>query len=191
MSEHTMRAGDFEQRYTEDPDPWNYRDSRYEQDKYRTTLATCGAGPFVSALELGGSIGVFSRMLAPRCDALVTIDASPTAVHAARLEVAPFPHVEVRHGFVPDDLPEGRFDLVVASEILYYLSRPTLERTLEGLRSRMAPDGALVAVHWRPRTAERELDAHDVHDTIASVGWLRRDLRRLRPDYLLERFTCR
>ena len=78
-----------------------------------------------SALELGGSIGVFTALLAPRCRPLVTLDAAPTAVAAARAHLAGVDgagHAEVRLG---DDSgvtsPTAPFDLVVASEILYYL----------------------------------------------------------------------
>lgn len=191
MSEPTMTATDFEPRYAADGDPWNYHGSGYERDKYRATLGACGGGPFARALELGGSIGVFTAMLAPRCRSLVTVDAATTAVRAARAEVAPFPHVDVREGILPGDLPRGTFDLVVASEILYYLSPRDLAATLVGLRSRMEPGSSLVAVHWRPRTAERELDAADVHRALAAEPWLVRTLRRHTDDYLLERFACR
>ena len=56
-----MSLADFEARYRADPDPWGYTTSDYERDKYEATLAACGDGPFADALELGGSIGVFSR----------------------------------------------------------------------------------------------------------------------------------
>ena len=62
-----MTPDDFEARYQRRPDPWDYERSDYEHAKYAATLAACGAGPFASALELGGSIGVFTELLAPRC----------------------------------------------------------------------------------------------------------------------------
>ncbi len=40
----TLSGVDFEQRYLSDPDPWNYRESAYEQCKYAATLAACGHG---------------------------------------------------------------------------------------------------------------------------------------------------
>src|SRR5579859_4769288 len=62
-----MSAAQFEARYRADPDPWGYTSSPYEREKYRATLSACGGGPFEHGLELGGSIGVFSELLAPRC----------------------------------------------------------------------------------------------------------------------------
>src|ERR1700685_3329297 len=67
-----MSAADFEALYQADPDPWGYTRSAYEREKYQATLAACGPGPFAHALELGGSIGVFSELLAPRCQSLIT-----------------------------------------------------------------------------------------------------------------------
>ncbi len=90
-----MSPADFEARYRANPDPWRYMTSDYERRKYEATLTACGGGPFADALELGGSIGVFSSLLAPRCDRLTTIDAAPTAVASARRRLAGASHVDV------------------------------------------------------------------------------------------------
>ncbi len=145
-----MRAAEFEQRYQQDADPWGYRSSPYEHAKYDATLEVCGVGPFRAALELGGSIGVFSARVAPRCLELTTVDFSPTAVGSARHELRPFPHVRALVGEIPDALPDGSYDLVVASEILYYLKTAALAATLSRLEQALAPGGRVVAVHWRP-----------------------------------------
>ncbi len=116
-----MKASTFDQRYQDEGDPWGYRTSDYEREKYRATLAACGDGPFRSALELAGSIGVFSAMLAPRCEELTTIDFSETAVAQARQELHDFPQATALIGEIPGALPDRQYDLIVASEILYYL----------------------------------------------------------------------
>lgn len=176
----------FEAQYRADPDPWGYRFSPYEQAKYAATLAACGAGPFDSALELGGSIGVFSARLAPRCRQLVTIDYSPTAVRRARAALAPHRQARVVLGAVPEDLPEGNFDLVVASETLYYLDPAALAQTLELLAARTVSGARLVCVHWRPPGPERPLTAAHVHDEVRRQAWLRRLTTECRPEYLLD-----
>jgi SAM-dependent methyltransferase len=176
----------FEARYRADPDPWRYRASAYEQAKYAASLAACGPGPFDSALELGGSIGVFSAHLARRCRRLTTIDYSPTAVRRARAALAGHRQARAVLGAIPDDLPEGRFDLVVASEILYYLDAAALARTLKELEARMTPGGRLVCVHWRPAGPERPLTAGQVHDAVRCEPWLRGLRTECRPEYLLD-----
>ena len=132
-----MSQSDFEERYRTDPDPWSYATSAYEREKYAATLAACGNPPFGSALELGSSIGIFSALLAPHCRSLVTIDGAPTAVSAARERLAGFETVQTILGTIPDAIPDGSYDLVVASEILYYLQPAALTGTLDVLRDRM------------------------------------------------------
>lgn len=167
-----MTLTDFEARYRADPDPWGYLTSDYERDKYAATLAACGDGPFADALELGSSIGVFSALLAPRCERLTTIDAAPTAVAAARRRLSGVPHVRVTLGAIPDAIPDRAFDLVVASEIFYYLNASELAATLARLESCMARGARLVAVHWRPAGPERPLDASRVHRSLNEQPWL-------------------
>ena len=167
-----MSLADFEARYRRDPDPWGYATSEYERDKYAATLAACGEGPFADALELGASIGVFTDLLASRCERLTTIDGAPTAVAAARRRLAGATNVDVILGEIPDAIPIRRFDLVVASEILYYLTAPELARTLARLESSMVTGGRLVATHWRPAGPERPLDAERVHASLRDQPWL-------------------
>ncbi len=181
-----MTLAQFEARYREDSDPWGYTSREYERRKYAATLAACGDGPFTDALELGGSIGVFSSMLAPRCARLTTIDAAPTAVAAARRRLAGFPHVRVILGSIPQALPVGQFDLVVASEILYYLSAIELARTFAALEARTLRGARLVAVHWRPAGPERPLDAREVHRLLRSQPWLELVSSGGNEDYLLD-----
>lgn len=181
-----MRTADFEARYRHDLDPWCYETSRYEREKYAATLSACGPGPFACALELGSSIGVFSSLLAPRCARLVTIDAAPTAVEAARTRLRGLPQVEAVLGEIPEAIPAESFDLVVASEILYYLFPGRLQETVQTVVERMPVGARMVAVHWRPAGPERPFEAEQAHAIL-------RDSPGLRPvelggsdEYLLE-----
>jgi protein-L-isoaspartate O-methyltransferase len=167
-----MSPADFEALYRADPDPWGYTSSAYERDKYAATLDACGPGPFHSGLELGGSIGVFSALLAPRCDTLTTIDAAPSAVAAARRRLAGAVAVTTLVGTIPAAIPRRRYDLVVASEILYYLSPQALSDTLPLLSELMEPGARLVAVHWRSSGPDRPLTAVEVHEALRSQPWL-------------------
>ncbi len=181
-----MSAAQFEARYREDPDPWGYTSSDYERRKYEATLAACGDGPFADALELGASIGVFSELLAPRCTRLTTVDAAPTAVAAARRRLAHAPHLDVILGPIPEAIPERSFDLVVASEILYYLNASELSGTLARLESQMTGGARLVAVHWRPPGPERPFDADEVHGVLREEPWLESLVTGGTGDYLLD-----
>ncbi len=180
-----MSLAAFEARYRADPDPWRYQSSPYEREKYAATLAACGPGPFASALELGASIGVFSAQLAPRCRVLTTIDGAPSAVAAARLRVRDRRGVSVILGKIPEDIPRRPYDLVVASEILYYLSPARLEATLAVLRQGLARGARVVAVHWCPAGPERPFTARQIHAKLRDLPWLQQRESRPTPEYLL------
>jgi len=181
-----MSAAQFEARYRDDPDPWGYTSSSYERQKYASTVAACGPGPFANGLELGASIGVFSELLAPRCRRLTTIDAAPTAVAAARERLSGRPEVQVLLGSIPADVPNGPYDLIVASEILYYLPAPELESTLDRLAGTLADGGRLVAVHWVPPGHERPFTAAQVHTKLRNEAWLEPRFAMATSQYLLD-----
>lgn len=183
-----MSAADFEARYRAEPDPWGYTTSVYEQEKYDATLTACGPGPFDRALELGSSIGVFSAALAPRCRTLTTIDGAPTAVAAARARLATQRQVEVILGSIPEAIPARPYDLVAASEILYYLPAAALDGTLEAVRRDLVCGGRLVAVHWRPEGRERPFSAQEVHLRLRDETWLSLSSSQPTGDYLLDVF---
>ncbi|HEX8977136.1 MAG TPA: SAM-dependent methyltransferase [Solirubrobacteraceae bacterium] len=186
-----MANAEFEALYRADPDPWGYESSAYERDKYAATLRACGPGPFSEALELGGSIGVFTAALAPRCRHLVSIDAASTAVAVARERLAGQSQVEVRQGSIPADIPPRRYDLAVASEILYYLEPPELEGTLSTLSTGLIAGARVVAVHWRPAGPERPYTAAEVHERLRREDWLRLLASEPTGDYLLDVFERR
>jgi len=186
-----MTLDDFEARYRSDPDPWSYETSPYERDKYAATLEACGAGPFRHALELGASIGVLSERLAERCRRLTTIDGAPTAVAAARRRLAGRPGIEVILGPIPEAIPAARYDLVLASEILYYLEADALAATFGRLRACAARGARLIAVHWRGVGPERPFTAADVHRALHEQPWLEPVSAAGTSDYLLDVFTIR
>jgi SAM-dependent methyltransferase len=138
----------FEQIYRSQEDPWGYMSSAYESSKYRRTLASLEPHPYRRALELGCSIGVFTELLADRCERLVALEPSPTALALARRRVGGRPNVEFVNAAAPEGLPDGSLDLVICSEVLYYLSEHLLLLTLREIEQRLEPGGSLVAVHF-------------------------------------------
>lgn len=180
-----MSLQDFEERYRSHPDPWSYETSDYEQAKYQQTLEACGPGPFTTALELGCSIGVFTGLLAPRCRRLVAIDGSAAALSRARRRLLAQPGVELVEGRIPEAIPDADYDLIVASEILYYLDQAELDDALARCASALVPGGRLVAVHWRSPGPERPLSADAVHATLDAQRWLTQRCAERGPEYLL------
>src|ERR1700690_2577033 len=114
MSElrQTLRPEYFDAIYTADPDPWKFAASPYERGKYTLTLNAMPKPRYRSALEVGCSIGVLTPSLASRCGALLAIDAAQTALVEARRRCADLPGVRFEHMFVPEQWPDGAFELI-------------------------------------------------------------------------------
>lgn len=149
-------------------DPWNLRSAWYERRKYAITVAALPRDRYRSGLEPGCSIGELTRLLAARCDRLLAFDFADLAVDSARRAVSEMPHVAVERRVLPADLPSGSFDLIVVSEVLYYLSALDLARTVDGMAARLDPGGDLVAVHHRARDRCYGYDGHNVHAALAA-----------------------
>jgi cyclopropane fatty-acyl-phospholipid synthase-like methyltransferase len=168
-----LPRGYFKGQYIGTPDPWGFVTSEYERRKYDEALAAIGAG-HRNALEIGCSVGVFTRRLAGRCDHLQAVDVSETALDAARRRCGDLARVEFRQMQFPDELPAVRFDLVVLAEVGYYWTLPDIDRFLAWLRRALTPDGHFVLVHWTGGT-DYPLTGAEVHDHVAARthGYLR------------------
>jgi SAM-dependent methyltransferase len=180
----------FERLARESEDPWDYATSAYEQRKYRRTLDYLPERTG-RTLELGCSIGVFTAMLAPRCDSLLAVDFSPTAVERARRRVADAHQVQVLRRRLPEEMPEGPFDTIVCAELLYYWSAPLVSLGVRRMEAALAPAGTLLAVHWRHPDPRRELTGDDVHAIIDAEARLESEARFATADYLLDRRVAR
>lgn len=154
----------FERLHRHASDPWDVRRASYEANKRALTLQALPPRTFERAFEPGCSVGALTRELAGRCTTLVAQDLSPTAVAAARRHVTDLAGVEVRLGAVPADWPEGDFDLVVLSEVGYFLSSDELDEVLDRITGSLRPGGVLLLCHWRHPIEGWQLDGRQVHE---------------------------
>jgi SAM-dependent methyltransferase len=182
----TLGAGYFDAMYEAASDPWGFEDRWYEQRKYAISLAQLPDRRYRSAFEPGCSIGVLSRMLAGRCDRLLSCDGAGAAVGAAARRTRDLPQARVEQREIPRQWPPGRFDLIVFSEILYYFGDDDLEQVLShGVRA-LLPGGTLLAVHWRHPVADYPRSGDDVHRALAARPGLARLVSHQEPDFLAE-----
>ena len=123
------------------------------------------------AAEPGCGPGGLTRELAGRCRRLVATDVVDVAVAAATAAVAGAPWVEVSLSDVDDEraVPDG-VDLVVLSELLYYLPAHRVGAVLDRVGAALRPGGDLVLAHWRQWPAEAPADAAQVHDRVLRDG---------------------
>nr|WP_156315082.1 trifunctional glycosyltransferase/class I SAM-dependent methyltransferase/polysaccharide deacetylase [Mesorhizobium japonicum] len=128
-------------------DPWNYG-SLYEQEKYQRQLEILPAGPIGRVLELACAEGHFTRQLAPRVSHLTATDISAIAIERARARCGDQPNIEFGVlDFAADMLP-GEMDLIVCSEVLYYLDDlAELRRITKKFTEALAPGGSFITAH--------------------------------------------
>jgi len=146
----SREAAYFEALYAANPDPWDFASSAYEDRKYQASLAALQGRRFNSAFEIGCSIGVLTRKLAARCDALLAIDIVPAALAAAKARCEDLPHVSFANLRVPAEWPaaEQRFDLIICSEILYFLSPADIAAVAARAQASLAPGGVVLLVNY-------------------------------------------
>lgn len=159
----------FEQLYRGKEDPWNFRRSPYERQRYQAILDVLDDRSYARAFEPGCSIGELTAGLAPCCERIDGIDLSPSAVNRARDRCGALPQVSVYQGALPDDIPDGTFDLIVFSEIGYYFSLPELTSIIERLWCSLRPGGRFVACHWLGHSADHVLHGLEVAGTLEAV----------------------
>jgi LmbE family N-acetylglucosaminyl deacetylase len=153
-------------------DPWSVTERWYEKRKYAITMAMLPKPRFRRAYEPGCSVGVLTQQLAQRCDVLIATDIVPAALEAASARVSA-PHVEFRLAGI-DNWPAGQFDLIVISELAYYLSEEDFAATLHHAAASLDEDGVLIAADWRHEIAGAYRNAHMVHRALAQYpGWTR------------------
>ena len=138
----------FEKLYKGSEDPWSFRERWYEQRKRNLTLAALPRSHYGSIFEPGCANGELSARLAERCTQLLCSDTSAIALELAHNRLAHRSNVRLLQTRLPEQWPAGRFDLIVLSELCYYLDAQDLDRLI----------GRQTALGQRP---EQTGEAHD------------------------------
>lgn len=138
----------FDSLYERDSDPWGFCSRWYEQRRYVLTLAALTKTRYTNAFEVGCSIGVLSEQLARRCDRVLAIDVSTKALAIASSRGLP-DNIELELRSVPRDWPAETFDLILLSEVCYYLDEESLQQVIDHSTISLEEGGQLLAVHWR------------------------------------------
>ena len=163
----------FDNLYASNPDPWGFATSSYEHEKYEATLASLPRKSYHAALEIGCSIGVLTQRLAQRCTHLLALDVARPALETARARCADLAHVRFEQAAIPGQWPAGRFDLIVLSEVLYFLSPDDIAASIARMRAALEPGGHLLLVHWLGET-HYPLSGDEAAETVIvrGDGWL-------------------
>ncbi len=175
----------FDEMYRRSPDPWDFESSWYEARKYALTVASLPQARYRSAFEPGCSVGVLTALLSARCDRVLATDIVTSAVDRTRARCLGSPGVSVERRAVPEEWPEGPFDLVVLSEIAYYFDRATLEGLMGDVLRTTGPGATVVAVHWRGLT-DYPLGGEEAHEVLGAAGDLEQVVHHVESAFLLD-----
>jgi SAM-dependent methyltransferase len=180
-------AAHFQRIYAANADPWGFGSTEYEQEKYQRTLLALGDRRFADGLEVGCSIGYLTRMLAPRCDRLLGIDLVEQPLQAARTRCADCPNVRFERMQVPGDWPDGRFDLIMLSEVLYFLTPADIDRCAARVLTSLLPGGTVLLVNWLGQSDDPSTgDEAAERFTLATAGSLKVTRQDRQPGYRLD-----
>lgn len=186
----SLDAQYFADLYADSEDPWAFRTRWYERRKRDLLLASLPRQRYERVFEPACANGELSVLLAKRCVSLLCQDIDPTAVGLARQRLGTANHAQVEQGHLPGDWPGGQFDLIVLSEIGYYLDPAQWLQVIEQAVASLTPGGALLACHWLHPIDGCPQDGRQVHALLDQRLPLYRAVRHEEADFLLEYWCC-
>lgn len=153
----------FQKLYSEQSDPWNFRNSTYEHEKYHNSIKALNKTDFKNGLELGCSVGIQTKLLAAICEHLTAIDINEIAVKEARSTCTDLSNISFYVQDVTKIFPKGKFDLITLCEIGYYFDIKNLWQIFENISMSLLPEGRLLLVHWTGFVPDYPLNGNAVH----------------------------
>ena len=165
----------FDRMYAASADPWQLQERWYERRKFAITLALLPHPRYRHAFEPGCSVGVLTEQLAGRCDHVTATDIVPAALDATHRRLSQAgrrEHVTLLCRSLDEAWPSTDFDLVVVSEVGYYLKEAALREMLDRELPRLTNAATVVAAHWRHRVADYPLTGDHANDVIGATPGL-------------------
>ena len=176
---NSLSADFFNEFYSHGDDPWHFESSPYERSKYQATLAALPRETYQSAFEIGCSIGVLTKMLSPKCKKLLAVEPADVPLQKAKERLKDEPHVRLQKMFVPQDFPQEQFDLILLSEVGYFLSWEDLQKLAGLMIEHLQSGGQLLLVHWTPVVPEFPLTGDEVHDYFMNLCRQKKHLKQV------------
>jgi 2-polyprenyl-3-methyl-5-hydroxy-6-metoxy-1,4-benzoquinol methylase len=167
---------EFERLYLENPDPWDFVGSSYEQQKYeriRARILQYRRGS-QAALEIGCSIGIFTKMLSAEFREIVAIDVAQGAIRNAEQHCHLSSNIEFLRCDLGDLRLQRKFDVIVCAEVLYYVREDHAPQICRILDDHLMPAGIIVlvgdcgdrSIFWEDQLRAKFKPAHEelLHD---------------------------
>lgn len=182
----------FERLYRQDADPWRVASAWYERRKRAVLLATLARERYGHVFEAGCGGGDMTLALARRCEQICAVDLASSALRRvqARLRADPVAAtVRILALKLPRQwppVPAGGFDLIVVSELAYYLDDAACALFLARLHASLGAGGELVACHWRAAFHDRQQSTDGMHEAMGALPGLHRLAHHHEEDFRLD-----
>ncbi|WP_099867229.1 class I SAM-dependent methyltransferase [Pararhizobium haloflavum] len=161
----------FEDLFRSNPDPWEYESSPFEAHKRKILLNHIGLRCRGRVLELACANGVTTQALLRCALRLTALDSSTTAIAQARARLTDADRLRLIHGELPYGMPKQQFDLIVVSEIVYYLHRSAYTFLARELLKRLALGGRVVVLHHHVNFTDATVRPEQAHcDFVRLLG---------------------
>jgi len=136
----------FNRFYWLDKDPFGAKDSKYEVSKQDRLLELIAKRENQRGLDVGCGNGFFSRRIAAHCHSLHGIDFSSRAIQLAQENCKEAQNISLESVDIRDFDSSDLFDLLICSEVLYYLQGQALDDVVQKLHRLSAPTAWLALV---------------------------------------------
>jgi len=129
------------------PDPWRLEQNPFEHRRYDVMMSMLrDHGPFESGLEIGCAAGAFTARLLECCQTLRVVDLLPEALARCRAHLGDVRTVRYTVADISETAGWGEtYDVIVVSEVLYYLGgRSAVRAAMRGIERLLRPGGILL-----------------------------------------------
>ncbi|WP_051285036.1 PIG-L family deacetylase [Aequorivita capsosiphonis] len=163
----SLKKSYFDALYASNSDPWNFKKSDYEKEKYEKTDSFLENRNYKNGLELGCSIGVQTRYFARRCKNLLAVDISAEAINSAKGNNKDLTNVHFQQLDVLKEFPKDLFDFISMCEMGYYFNKKNLKSLFVNISENLMEKGIFLMVHWTSYVREYPLSGRQVHEQFA------------------------
>jgi len=176
----------FDNLYAASTDPWDFAASPYEQEKYQHTITSLAGRQFDRGLELGCSIGILTELLSAQCGSILGVDISEQPVAIARERLKDRSNIDFTVLQIPQQFPGGKFNLIVVSEVAYYLSNDDLQLSRELIFESLTEGGTLCLVHWRTQIEGCMFNGDEVNEYFLQEPGIRQTYQSINDKYRID-----
>lgn len=175
---------DFDHKYNTYAEPFSLEGAKYERDKRSALLSLIEKHSFDLAIDYGCGLGDLAIALSERARRTIAIDSSRVALRRLQTRL----QTRRRHKHLGDGesargeelialrlaTPERpwpvknseRAELIVASEVLYYLNKSELHQLYQSIDRTLSLNGIFITCHYRLPFHDRLIKNEEIHDLL-------------------------